>query len=430
VTLRRKLQIYLVLVHVGLGAAAVYFVRDHRAWLIPVEILLVASVILGVRLVHGIFGPIELIRTGVQFIQESDFTSRFREVGQPEMDELTRVYNKMADHLRDERVRVREQHHFLDQVIRASPSGIVTFDYDDRIALVNASAERILGQRSAELTGRRLTEIDTPFARSLCELKTYEARVIPLEGIRRVKCQRSQFLDRGFARAFLMIEELTEELRRSERAAYEKIIRTVSHEINNSIGASGSLLESCLTYRSQLRDDDRADFENALNVAISRGRHLNAFVKSYADVIRLPAPELRPCDVKELLEDIAFLMGAEAKRRSIAWCWNVRDPIEPVLMDKNQMEQVFVNVLQNAMEAIGSNGTITLRLAARSVEIEDTGHGISPEARLNLFTPFFSTKDNGRGIGLTLVQEILTRHKFHFALEGPPGGPTRFTIRF
>ena len=103
-------------------------------------------------------------------------------------------------------------------------------------------------------------------------------------------------------------------------------------------------------------------------------------------------------------------------------------------MDKSQMEQVFINIIKNSMEAIGSDGTITVRGGSDKLKyfltIEDTGGGISEEVRKNLFTPFFSTKDFGQGIGLTLVQEILNRHNFDFSLEGKPGLPTRFTIYF
>jgi signal transduction histidine kinase len=208
----------------------------------------------------------------------------------------------------------------------------------------------------------------------------------------------------------------------------------LSHEVNNTIGAVGSLLHTCLNYKDQLREEDRTDFETALQVAISRTAHLNSFMRCFADVVRLPRPELHPCDVRELLEDIAFLIKPECQKRKIAWAWDIQEPLDPVLMDKNQIEQVFVNIIKNSMEAIGENGRITIRIgkkAARGfVMVEDTGCGITPEARANLFTPFFSTKENGQGIGLTLVQEILSQHGFEFSLEGRPGQPTQFTIYF
>ena len=142
---------------------------------------------------------------------------------------------------------------------------------------------------------------------------------VPFPGGRRLRCQKSHFVERGFPHNFILVEELTEELRLSEKAAYEKLIRMMSHEINNSIGASGSLLESCLNYKEQLREADRPDFETALTVARSRLNHLDSFTRSFVDVIRLPQPELRACDLRELLEDIAFLMKPECERRRIRW---------------------------------------------------------------------------------------------------------------
>jgi signal transduction histidine kinase len=241
-------------------------------------------------------------------------------------------------------------------------------------------------------------------------------------------------LDQGHSRTFYIIEELTEEIRKTEKAAYEKLIRMLSHEVNNSLAAANSLLNSCLHYKDQLRMEDRADFETALTVAIARTEHLNSFMKSFANIVKLPLPERTFTDVKRLLQNLASLLGAELSQRKICLVWDVRVEPEPVLMDEHQMEQVFLNVLKNAVEAIDKDGTITIRLGKTGkkdfVAIEDTGHGVSDEAKRNLFTPFFSTKENGRGIGLTLVQEILTQHKFEFALESKPGQPTRFTIVF
>ena len=168
-------------------------------------------------------------------------------------------------------------------------------------------------------------------------------------------------------------------------------------------------------------------------MVIARTEQLNAFMMSFADVVRLPKPQLQSCDLRELLESISLLMRAESSHREIEWKWELQAQLDAVPMDRGQMEQVFLNIVKNAVEAIGERGTITIRSGHRSgrrfVEIEDTGCGISPQVRANLFTPFFSTKEHGQGIGLTLIEEILDHHRFEFALEGPPGGPTRFTIQ-
>ena len=136
----------------------------------------------------------------------------------------------------------------------------------------------------------------------------------------------------------------------------------------------------------------------------------------------------------ELAQSCAELFRRESEEKKILWRWEILQDFPPVALDRGQLEQVFVNVMKNAMEAIGSDGTITIKSGNgeenHCLVIEDTGSGISEEARKNLFTPFFSTKDYGQGIGLTLVQEILNRHNFEFSLVGQPQGPTQFKIYF
>jgi len=433
-SLRLKFILYLIIIHLLFAGVAIYLLLQQRLWLLAVEAVFALSLISGLKLIQHLFGTLDLINTGAQFISDSDFTSRFREVGQREMDELIQVYNRMADHLREERTRMQEQHYFLDKILTASPSGIITLDFDEHIAMVNPSAARMLQVAKDELLGKKLVELRTPFTLELSEMAPGESKVIPLLGRRRVKCQKSQFLDRGFPRHFILMEELTEELRQSEKSAYEKLIRLMSHEVNNTVGASNSLLYSCLNYTGQLNEEDRQDFEAALRVAISRTHQLNEFMRSFADVVRLPPPKLQPCDVQGLLEDIALLLRAESERREIIWVWEVESVLDPIPMDRSQMEQAFVNILKNAMEAIGERGQIKIRLSQKAgrsfVMIEDTGGGFTPEVRAHLFTPFFSTKANGQGIGLTLVQEILDQHQFEFSLEGEMGQPTQFTIYF
>lgn len=433
-TRRGRLVLYLVLVHVLFAAAVMSFVLASSLWLLAVEAIFLASLAWGFALLRGFFADLDTVRTAAQLMEDGDFTTRLRAMGQPEMDALVRVYNRMVDHLREERVRLQEQQYFLEKVVGASPSGILTLDFDGRVALANPAALELLRLPPDAVMGRRLDEAGSVLAVTLAGLRVGESRVLALDGRRRVKCQRSEFLDRGFPRSFFLLQEVTRELRQSERAAYEKLIRMMSHEVNNSVGAVNSLLHSCLNYQDQLREEDRQDFEAALRVAVARTEQLSAFMRGFADVVRLPPPRLAPCDVLELLDGVAALMRPESDRRRIAWKWDVREPPPPVPMDRAQMEQVFVNVVKNAIEAIGEGGTITVRLGRNCgrgfVVVEDTGAGLTPEARAHLFTPFFSTKQNGQGIGLTLVQEVLGQHGFEFSLEGPPHGPTQFVVRF
>ena len=229
-----------------------------------------------------------------------------------------------------------------------------------------------------------------------------------------------------------MIEELTEELRQFERAAYEKLIRVMSHEVNNTVAASNSLLHSSLAYAGELAPGNRHDFEQAIGIVIERTEQLGSFMRRFADVFRLPPPLTRPHDLVPILQGMSRLLAANDNARGITWNWELQAPAMWADVDRGQFEQALVNILKNAIEAIDGEGTITIRLTSAAgrttLAIEDTGPGIAAEAQSNLFTPFFSTKPHGQGIGLTLVQEILSAHGFDYGIERTERGTTRFSI--
>ena len=296
-----------------------------------------------------------------------------------------------------------------------------------------------IGPEEAE--GRPLADLPGP-GPALAAIPVGGSEVLALQGGRRLKVSRAEFFDRGFPRSFLLLEELTEELRASEKAAYGKLIRMMSHEINNSVGAVGSLLDSFRGYAGDLGGEDRDDFLQAITVAITRLENLRAFMNGFAEVVRLPPPDRRATHLKQLLDEILLLWRPELDRRRIRVTWERAEPLPPIELDRNQIEQVLVNVLKNAVESIGEDGAIALSLgweagrngsAPRSrpvLAIEDSGPGIPEDVQPLLFTPFFSTKKNGRGLGLTLVQEILSAHGFEFSLGPGKGGGAEFRVGF
>jgi nitrogen fixation/metabolism regulation signal transduction histidine kinase len=433
-SLRAKILAYLVAIHVVLGGLAFFALVDRPWLLLLAEVLFVASALTGYLLVKAFFVPLELIRTGAELIRERDFSSHFREVGQTEMDALISIYNRMVDQLREERLKLWEQNLFLDKVLEASPTAVITLDHDERISQLNAAAVQLAGRERERLVGCGVEVFPAPLGTTLHELREGGSAVIAVQGGRRLRCRQASFYERGFTRRFFLVEELTEELRASERAAYGKLIRMMSHEVHNSVGAVRSLLESCQSYGSQLLPSDRDDYDHALAVAAERLQHLNSFMNALAEVVRIPAPDRRPCDVPKLLRDIATLVQPELERRGIRLAWQTPASFPEQRLDKNQIEQVLVNVLRNAMEAIGQDGTVTISLSTNSrrpcLAVRDTGPGVLPEAEPHLFSPFFSTKAQGRGIGLTLIREILTQHDFDFDLRNLEPGGAEFRILF
>jgi PAS domain S-box-containing protein len=431
-TLRTRLVLYLVAIHVMMAAVAVFLFREEQWYLLVAEIVFALSLVVGYRLVESLFVPLRLIGTGAELIAEKDFTSHFRTVGQPEMDALVEVYNDMIDRLREERLRLEEQSTLLERIVRASPSGVLVCDHDGNVRQVNPAAERLLGVSAGELLGAPLAGVPHDVARLLARLAPGESKVVPARGLTRLRCQRGEFIDQGFPRAFYLVEEITEELRASERAAYEKLIRMISHEVRNSVGAVGSLLDSSLHYSPQLTSGDRNDFDHAIKVAGERLANLDRFVSGFAEVVRIPAPDRRPTDVGELLRDIGTLVRPELDARSIVLELDLPDGDVVARIDKNQFEQLLLNLVKNAWEAVGADGSVRLSATMNGklvrLAVRDSGPGIDPSTVSQIFTPFFTTKRDGRGIGLTLVREIATQHGAELSFRNVPEGGAEFAV--
>jgi two-component system, NtrC family, nitrogen regulation sensor histidine kinase NtrY len=416
-TLRSKIIGYFVAFHVVLGAVAAVVLIESPLLLFIAEGLFLLSVAISIYLVRALFVPLDLIRTGSELIAERDFTSRFVPVGQPEMDRLIDVYNRMIDRLREERLLAEEQHQLLEKIVEASPAGIVLCDFEGNIERMNPSAARMLGGAGVA------SHVDT----ELASLAPGESRLITRAGSRRIRITRGAFRDRGYAKSFFLTEELTEELRLGEKAAYEKLIRMMSHEVNNSVGAVRSLLESVLRYAPQVSDADRADFGSAITIASARVDSLNRFMSSFADVVRIPLPHPAPTSIAELVERVAALFAPELSERKILLETELTDRRD-YEADVNQLEQVVVNLLRNAIEAVEREGSIRIAMTDGVLIVADSGPGISEDIRRELFTPFFTTRRDGRGLGLTIVQEILANHGFPFSLENRAAGGAEFRI--
>ena len=422
-TLRVKFLLFVVIIHGVLIVLAAQVLRTNAPLFVGLEVLLLVSIVLTAQLYRGFVRPFELIAAGTAAIRGKDFSMKFVPVGQREMDQLIGVYNQMINELRQERVSQQEKSVLLERLIQASPAGILLLDFEGRIELANPAAERCLGQSGADLLGRRPAGLPGEWGRALGRLPDGPPQVVRLSGIQTYRAHCSYFLDRGFSRRFIVLEELTQDLIRQEKQAYEKLIRMMAHEINNSTGAVNSILQSFSLYAPQLRPADQPDFREALDVSITRNTHLANFMAGFANLVRLPPPRRRPTDVHELLRGIARLLQEPSRQRHVAWHWYLAPGPLLADVDAQQLEQALLNIIKNALEAIGQHGNLTIRTtrAPARLLIEDDGPGISPAVQRRLFTPFFSTKRDGQGIGLTLVRDILLAHGFAFQLETRPG---------
>ena len=430
-SLRLKYVLFVVLIHTVLIVLAAQLRTTNPPLFIGSEVLLLLSIVLTAQLYRGFVRPFQLIAAGTAAIQAKDFSMKFVPVGQREMDQLITVYNEMIDALRRERVSQHEKSFLLERLIQASPAGILILDFEGRIESVNAAAERFLALPATQLVGQTPAALPGAWGPALAALTESQPQALRLSGLAAYRATAAHFLDRGFTRRFLLLEELTQELIKQEKQAYEQLIRMMSHEINNSIGAINAILHSFLHYAPQLAPADQLDFTQALDVSIARNTQLANFIANFAHLVRLPPPTLQLTDLHALLRGIGRLLQPQSEQRRVAWHWELSATPLVVLLDGQQIEQALLNIAKNALEAIGEGGNIWVRTTTNppTLVIENDGASLSPEVSQRLFTPFFSTKRDGQGIGLTLVRDILLAHGFIFQLATEAHGRTAFRVK-
>ena len=188
--------------------------------------------------------PMNTIGSGMELLREQDFSSRLSHVGQQEADRVVNVFNRMMEQLKNERLRLREQNHFLDLMINASPMGVIIMTLDEEVSQLNPMAMKMMGVRPEEAEGRKLSEIDSPLALELAAIPNGETSTVRLNDSSIYKCTHSSFVDRGFQHPFYLMEGLTDEVMKAEKKAYEKVIRMIAHEVNNTTAGITSTLDT------------------------------------------------------------------------------------------------------------------------------------------------------------------------------------------
>lgn len=376
--------------------------------------------------------PLHSIASGMDLLREQDFSSRLAPVGQAEADRIVEMFNRMMDQLKNERLRLREQNHFLDLLINVSPMGVIILTFDEQISMLNTAALRFLGYTSAEeLMGKRLEELDTPLAEEVSRLPKDTTDTIRLSDAKIYRCSRLSFVDRGFAHPFVLIESLTAEVVKAEKKAYEKVIRMITHEVNNTTAGITSTLETVGDALETL-EEETGDLREVMQVCVERCLGMSRFITNFANVVKIPEPSLEQVRLNDRVTACRMFMETICRERQITLHNELCAENPKVWMDTALFEQVLVNIIKNAAESIGQGGDIFIRTSVSPVmlEIADTGKGISKEVETKLFSPFFSTKPHGQGIGLIFIREVLTRHGCAFSLRTYSDGLTRFRISF
>ena len=373
--------------------------------------------------------PLNSIGSGMELLREQDFSSRLSPVGQYEADRIVNVFNRMMEQLKNERLRLREQNNFLDLLIKASPMGVILTTLDEDLSELNPMAQKMLGVRQEDVLGKKMNEIDSPLAAELANVPKGETATVRLNDSNIYRCTHSSFIDRGFQHPFFLIESLTDEVMKAEKKAYEKVIRMIAHEVNNTTAGITSTLDTVEQALSS--DEGMEDICDVMRVCTDRCFSMSRFITRFADVVKIPEPTLSSVNLNDLVFTCKRFMEGMCNDRRITLRMEMDESLKDVMLDAALFEQVLVNIIKNAAESIETDGEIIVRtLAPATVEVIDNGQGISKETEAKLFSPFFSTKPNGQGIGLIFIREVLMRHGCTFSLRTYADGLTRFRITF
>ncbi len=383
----------------------------------------------------------------LESVKYSDFISGFandNKLGKS-FRELNSAFNEVLEAFRKARTEKEEHWQYLNTIVQQVRTGIISFDPEGQVQLMNANAKRFIGIANMKNI-HELVHKNPKLHEALMDVQSGKSTLYKAGNEFLLTLQATELRIRGNTVKLVTLQNIQTELQKQELEAWQNLTRVLRHEIMNSITPISSLtstlreiLEQDLIKKEdnyELKTEGAEDLREGLNTIESRSKGLIKFIDDYREYTSLPQPKIKNIRVKDLIENVAQLLKPEFKKTSIQFSYKSDSEYLTIQADEEMIEQVLINLIKNAIEALENLPNAKIELTgtyndnAVIIEVSDNGPGIIPEAIERIFIPFFTTKKSGSGIGLALSRQIMQMHNGSLTVKSEPDVKTTFTLNF
>lgn len=366
-------------------------------------------------------------------------------------EDLKNQYKAIINSIKERQKEKEAEYQYFRNIVQHVGIGIITFNKSGDIQLYNFAAKKLLNTSYQVNNIKQLSKVSEELVETFRELKTGGSKLIQVnigEESRQLSVYaiELQLHDKHFK--LVSLQNIQTELDEKEMEAWRNLIRVLTHEIMNSVtpisSLTGTTREMLSEYKANdkeevaIQKDDMEDLMYSLKTIENRSEGLIRFLNEFRNLTHTPTPKLKSENINVLLEGICLLMSKELKGKSIKIHKSFDQKVPEISIDRELIEQVIINLVKNASESFDSaqdekNIWITSNLDAKKrvvISVKDDGAGIEPEALTKIFIPFFTTKKNGSGIGLSLSKEIMRKHQGNISVQSTLGSGTEFVLKF
>jgi len=427
--------------------AYIVFHTDLHEMAVLVGVVAVYEIL---TMVHWIEKRNQNLARFLEAVEADEFTQNFRVSRSGKaFDELNRTLNRISKRFEKMRSEGEDQFQYFQFIVQHLSVGLIVYQRNGQIDMVNRAAKRLLGVSHLKNI-REISPVSTDLYETLSAETLQDKKIVSIEGgnvSMRLAVQISEFRMRGIAYTLVSLQDMRGEMEEIELEAWQNLIRVLTHEIANSIAPIASLASTAnkLLADSYSQNQESGipappvfeDVQTAVQTIESRSEGLLRFVNSYRTLTHIPNPKLMIFPIKTLFSHVEQLVRAEINGSGIQFEISVDPESLELTADPGLLEQVLLNLLMNSVQALNGKAGGRIKLSAQleekgktSIRVQDNGPGIPKEVQEKIFIPFFTTRESGSGIGLSLSRQILHLHHAMISVHSQPGEQTVFTIVF